>query len=135
MSLFSESINIGYRTVMLFIANEHTLLDKVQKPYEVYPDSELEEQGGAGFHAIIKNSLTAVCITMNKDGSFNIKTVTHKGLVEFQKETAETLINYLHLIYVNMVDDEEKILSRGIDQYKYRKAAKTMHYRERFDGD
>ena len=42
-------------------------------------------------------------------------------MVQFQKERAETLINYLHLIYVNMVDDEDKLLSRGLDQYKYRK--------------
>ena len=82
---------------------------------------------------VVKNSLTGVNITLNHDGSFNIKTVTYKGMVQFQKEQAETLINYLHLIYVNMVDDEDKLLSRGLDQYKYRKAAKTMHYREKYN--
>ena len=133
MEYKSDEINIGYRTVMMFIANEHTLLDKIQKPYEVFPDYELGEQGGLGFHCVVKNSLTGVNITLNHDGSFNIKTVTYKGMVQFQKEQAETLINYLHLIYVNMVDDEDKLLSRGLDQYKYRKAAKTMHYREKYN--
>ena len=50
MEYKSDEINIGYRTVMMFIANEHTLLDKIQKPYEVFPDYELGEQGGLGFH-------------------------------------------------------------------------------------
>ena len=49
MEYKSDEINIGYRTVMMFI-NEHTLLDKIQKPYEVFPDYELGEQGGLGFH-------------------------------------------------------------------------------------
>jgi len=133
MEYASDEINIGYRTVMLFIANEHTLIDKLQKIREIEPNTDLEEQGGLGFVCVVKNSFTGVEVTMNRSGTFNIKTITHKGLVEFQKESAETLINYLNIIYINMVDDEDKLLSRVVDPYLYRKTAKKMHYRERHD--
>lgn len=133
MELFSDDINLGYRTILMMINNEHTLIDKLQDVREIEPDSDFEQKGGVGFHCVLKGSPTGVELVMNNDGSFNITTVTIKGLVQFQNESVDTLINYLHLFYVNMKDDEDKLLSQLVDPYTYRKAAKKMHYRERYD--
>ena len=124
MELFSDDINLGYRTILMMINNEHTLIDKLQEVKEIDPDPDFEQKGGVSFNCVLKGSPTGVQLVMNNDGSFNITTVTIKGLVQFQNESVDTLINYLHLFYVNMKDDEDKLLSQVVDPYIYRKARK-----------
>jgi len=72
---------------------------------------------------------------MNHNGNFDIYTKTLKGETEFKDEVVETLINFLHIFYINMVDDENKLLMNAIDTTTYRKIAKRMHYREKFGND
>ena len=87
------------------------------------------------FDIVVKSLPTYVKITMNYNGNFDILTRTTRGETEFKDETVETLINFLHIFYVNMVDDENKLLLNALDKNTYRKAAKTMHYREMFGDD
>ena len=72
MELFSDDINLGYRTILMMINNEHTLIDKLQDVREIEPNSDFEQKGGVGFHCVLKGSPTGVELVMNNDGSFNI---------------------------------------------------------------
>ena len=132
MEYAADDINIGYMSCLLFINNEHTLIDKLSNVTEVQP---MHHQGGVSFELVLKSLPTYVEITMNHNGNFDIYTKTTKGETEFKDETVETLINFLHLFYVNMVDDENKLLLNALDKTTYRKIAKRMHYRENFGND
>ena len=132
MEYAADDINIGYISCLLFINNEHTLIDKLSNVTEVQP---MQHQGGVSFDLVLKSEPTYVEITMNYDGNFNIYTKTTKGETEFKDETVETLINFLHIFYVNMVNDENKLLLNALDKTTYRKVAKRMHYRENFGND
>jgi hypothetical protein len=132
MEYAADDINIGYMSCLLFINNEHTLIDKLSNVTEVQP---MQHQGGVSFDLVLKSEPTYVEITMNYDGNFNIYTKTTKGETEFKDETVETLINFLHIFYVNMVNDENKLLLNALDKNTYRKVAKRMHYRENFGND
>ena len=132
MEYAADDINIGYMSCLLFINNEHTLIDKLSNVTEVQP---MQHQGGVSFDLVLKSEPTYVEITMNYDGNFNIYTKTTRGETEFKDETVETLINFLHIFYVNMVNDENKLLMNALDKTTYRKIAKRMHYRENFGND
>ena len=132
MEYAADDINIGYMSCLLFINNEHTLIDKLSNVAEVQP---MQHQGGVSFDLVLKSEPTYVEITMNYDGNFNIYTKTTRGETEFKDETVETLINFLHIFYVNMVNDENKLLMNALDKTTYRKVAKRMHYRENFGND
>ena len=132
MEYAADDINIGYMSCLLFINNEHTLIDKLSNVTEVQP---MQHQGGVSFDLVLKSEPTYVEITMNYDGNFNIYTKTTRGETEFKDETVETLINFLHIFYVNMVDDENKLLLNALDKNTYRKIAKRMHYRENYGDD
>ena len=129
MEYAADDINIGYMSCLLFINNEHTLIDKLSNVTEVQP---MQHQGGVSFDLVLKSMPTYVEITMNYDGNFNIYTKTTRGETEFKDETVETLINFLHIFYVNMVNDENKLLLNALDTNTYRKIAKRMHYRENY---
>lgn len=129
MEYAADDINIGYMSCLLFINNEHTLIDKLSNVTEVQP---MQHQGGVSFDLVLKSEPTYVEITMNYDGNFNIYTKTTRGETEFKDETVETLINFLHIFYVNMVNDENKLLMNALDKTTYRKVAKRMHYRENY---
>ncbi len=132
MEYAADDINIGYMSCLLFINSEHTLVDKLSNVTEVQP---MQHQGGVSFDLVLKSEPTYVEITMNYDGNFNIYTKTTRGETEFKDETVETLINFLHIFYVNMVNDENKLLMNALDKTTYRKVAKRMHYRENFGND
>ena len=87
------------------------------------------------FNLIMKSMETDVQIMMNYNGNFNIVTETKLGKTEFIDETVETLINFLHIFYINLKDDEDKLLQSALDKNNYRKVAKKMHYRELFGDD
>ena len=143
MEYAADDINIGYMTCLMFINNEKTLVDKLNNITEIYPISlngifdniKDTHQGGVSFDLVLKSLPTYVEITMNHNGNFNIYTKTLKGETEFKDEVVETLINFLHIFYINMVDDENKLLLNAIDTTTYRKIAKRMHYRENFGND
>ena len=143
MEYAADDINIGYMTCLMFINSEHTLVDKLNNITEIQPNRSNAvftkttdiHQGGVSFDIIVKSLPTYVKITMNYNGNFDIFTKTTRGETEFKDETVETLINFLHIFYVNMVDDENKLLLNALDKNTYRKAAKTMHYREMFGDD
>jgi len=143
MEYAADDINIGYMTCLMFINNEKTLVDKLNNITEIHPISlngifeniKDTHQGGVSFDLVLKSLPTYVEITMNHNGNFNIYTKTLKGETEFKDEVVETLINFLHIFYVNMVDDENKLLLNAIDTTTYRKIAKRMHYREKFGND
>jgi hypothetical protein len=132
MEYAADDINIGYMTCLMFINNEKTLVDKLNNITELQP---IDHQGGVSFELILKSLPTYVEITMNHNGNFDIYTKTAKGETEFKDEVVETLINFLHIFYVNMIDDENKLLLNAIDTTTYRKIAKRMHYREKFGND
>ena len=132
MEYAADDINIGYMTCLMFINNEKTLVDKLNNITEL---QATDHQGGVSFDLILKSLPTYVEITLNHNGNFNIYTKTLKGETEFKDEVVETLINFLHIFYVNMVDDENKLLLNALNQHTYRKAAKVMHYRELFGDD
>jgi len=113
----------------MFINSEKTLVDKLNNITELQP---IDHQGGVSFDLVLKSLPTYVEITMNHNGNFNIYTKTLKGETEFKDEVVETLINFLHIFYINMVDDENKLLMNAIDTTTYRKVAKRMHYRENY---
>ena len=140
MEYAADDINIGYMTCLMFINSEKTLVDKLNNITEIYPISlngifdniKDTHQGGVSFDLVLKSLPTYVEITMNHNGNFDIYTKTFKGETEFKDEVVETLINFLHIFYINMVDDENKLLMNAIDTTTYRKIAKRMHYREKF---
>ena len=140
MEYAADDINIGYMTCLMFINSEKTLVDKLNNITEIHPISlngifeniKDTHQGGVSFDLVLKSLPTYVEITMNHNGNFNIYTKTFKGETEFKDEVVETLINFLHIFYINMVDDENKLLLNAIDTTTYRKIAKRMHYREKF---
>jgi len=143
MEYAADDINIGYMTCLMFINSEKTLVDKLNNITEIYPISlngifdnvQDTHQGGVSFELVLKSLPTYVEITMNHNGNFDIYTKTTKGETEFKDEVVETLINLLHIFYVNMVDDENKLLMNALDKHTYRKIAKRMHYRENFGND
>jgi len=140
MEYAADDINIGYMTCLMFINSEKTLVDKLNNITEIHPISlngifdniKDTHQGGVSFDLVLKSLPTYVEITMNHNGNFDIYTKTLKGETEFKDEVVETLINFLHIFYINMVDDENKLLMNAIDTTTYRKVAKRMHYREKF---
>ncbi len=132
MEYAADDINIGYRTCLMFINSENTLIDKLSNVTEVSP---IDHQGGVSFDIILKSMPTYVEITMNNNGNFDIYTKTLKGETEFKDEIVETLLNFLHIFYINMKDDEDKLLQSALDKHNYRKVAKKMHYRELFGDD
>ena len=132
MEYAADDINIGYMTCLMFINSEKTLVDKLNNITELQP---IDHQGGVSFDLVLKSLPTYVEITMNHNGYFDIYTKTLKGETEFKDEVVETLINFLHIFYINMVDDENKLLMNAIDTTTYRKIAKRMHYRENFGND
>ena len=143
MEYAADDINLGYRTVMMFINDENTLVDKLQKLAEVKPEvhpiqmysKKLAHQGGVEFYMLMKSMPTLVKITMNYDGTFDITTTTELGTVTVKEESSQTLTNFLHIFYINLKHDEDKLLQSALDQHTYRKAAKVMHYRELFGDD
>ena len=143
MEYAADDINLGYRTVMMFINDENTLIDKLQKLAEVKPEvhpiqmysKKLAHQGGVEFYMLMKSMPTLVKITMNYDGTFDITTTTELGTVTVKEESSQTLTNFLHIFYINLKHDEDQLLQSALDQHTYRKAAKVMHYRELFDDD
>ena len=132
MEYAADDINIGYRTCLMFINSENTLIDKLSNVTEVSP---IDHQGGVSFDIVLKSMPTYVEITMNNNGNFDIYTKTLKGKTEFKDEIVETLLNFLHIFYINMKDDEDKLLQSALDKHNYRKVAKKMHYRELFGDD
>jgi hypothetical protein len=132
MEYAADDINIGYMSCLLFMNNEHTLIDKLSNVSEVQP---MQHQGGVSFDLVLKSLPTYVEITMNHNGNFDIYTKTTRGETEFKDETVETLINFLHIFYVNMVNDENKLLMNALDKTTYRRIAKRMHYRENYGDD
>jgi len=132
MEYAADDINIGYRTCLMFINSENTLIDKLSNVTEVSP---IDHQGGVSFDIVLKSMPTYVEITMNNNGNFDIYTKTLKGETEFKDEIVETLLNFLHIFYINMKDDEDKLLQSALDKNNYRKVAKKMHYRELFGDD
>jgi len=130
MEYAADEINVGYRTCLLFINSENTLVDKLSNITEITPG--YGHQGGVEFNLIMKSMETDVQIMMNYNGNFNIVTETKLGKTVFIDETVETLINFLHIFYINMKSDEDTILKNALDPNTYRKAAKSMHYRELF---
>jgi len=132
MEYAADDINIGYRTCLMFINSENTLIDKLSNITEVSP---IDHQGGVSFDIVLKSMPTYVEITMNNNGNFDIYTKTLKGETEFKDEIVETLLNFLHIFYINMKDDEDKLLQSALDKNNYRKVAKKMHYRELFGDD
>jgi len=132
MEYAADDINIGYRTCLMFINSENTLIDKLSNVTEVSP---IDHQGGVSFDIVLKSMPTYVEITMNNNGNFDIYTKTLKGETEFKDEIVETLLNFLHIFYINMKDDEDKLLQSALDKHNYRKVAKKMHYRELFGDD
>ena len=143
MEYAADDINVGYMTCLLLINSEGTLVDKLNNITEIQPNildtmftnAKDIHQGGVSFDIVVKSMPTYVKITMNQKGNFNILSKTIKGEYEFKDEVVETLINFLHLFYVNMQDDENKLLKSAIDQTTYRKIAKRMHYREKYGDD
>lgn len=143
MEYAADDINLGYRTVMMFINDENTLVDKLGWIIEVKPEvhpiqiysKKLAHQGGVEFYMFMKSMHTLVRITMNYDGTFNIETGTELGIVTVKEESAQTLVNFLHVFYINLKHEEDQLLQSALDQHTYRKAAKTMHYRELFGDD
>lgn len=143
MEYAADDINLGYRTALMFLNDENTLIDKLQliveiKPFEhpIHKHSKYHNhQGGVAFYMILKQLPTLVEITMNYEGNFNIITTTELGEAKVQDESAQTLVNFLHIFYINMLDDENTLLQNALDQHSYRKVAKKMHYRELFGGD
>ena len=78
---------------------------------------------------------TLVEIVLNKGDRFDINTITELGSATVIDESVETIYNFLHIFYSNLKDDEDKLLKEALDPNNYRKAAKKMHYREKFGND
>ena len=57
MEYAADDINIGYMSCLLFINNEHTLIDKLSNVTEVQP---MQHQGGVSFDLVLKSEPTYV---------------------------------------------------------------------------
>ena len=139
MEYAADDINIGYWEILMIINNENTLIDKLDKISEIQPQYEHpifgSHKGGVKFWCVLKSMPTVVEITANLNGNFDIYTLTKKGSTTFSDENLDTLMNYLNIFYVNIIDDENKLLQNALDQTTYRKIAKRMHYREKYGDD
>jgi hypothetical protein len=139
MEYAADEINYGYRAILMIINSEHTLIDKLDNIKEIDPVNQhpvfSTNKGGLSFSVLMKDLQTVVEIVLNHGDRFDIHTMTKLGTATILDETVETLINFLHIFYVNLVDDENKLLNSALDKSKYRRAAKTMHYREMFGDD
>jgi len=139
MEYAADDINMGYWEILMIINNENTLIDKLDKIGEIQPQYEHpiygSHKGGVKFWCVLKSMPTVVEITANLNGNFAIHTLTEKGSTTFSDENLDTLMNYLHIFYINMLDDENKLLLNALDKTSYRKIAKRMHYRENYGND
>jgi len=139
MEYAADDINYGYRSILMLINSENTLIDKLQNVKEIDGTKEhplfSKNKGGVSFSVVMKDMQTIVEIVLNNGDRFDIYSMTEIGSATILDETVETLINFLHIFYINLVDDENKLLNSAIDKHTYRKAAKTMHYREMFGDD
>ena len=136
MEYAADDINYGYRSIIMLINSEKTLIDKLDNLKEIDGTKEhplfSTNKGGVSFSVVMKDMQTVVEIVLNHGDRFDIHTMTKIGTASILDETVETLMNFLHIFYVNLVDDENKLLLNALDKNTYRKAAKTMHYREMF---
>ena len=139
MEYAADDINYGYRSIIMLINSEKTLIDKLDNLKEIDGTKEhplfSTNKGGVSFSVVMKDMQTVVEIVLNHGDRFDIHTMTKIGTATILDETVETLMNFLHIFYVNLVDDENKLLNSALDKHTYRKAAKTMHYREMFGDD
>ena len=139
MEYAADDINYGYRSIIMLINSEKTLIDKLDNLKEIDGTKEhplfSTNKGGVSFSVVMKDMQTVVEIVLNHGDRFDIHTMTKIGTATILDETVETLMNFLHIFYVNLVDDENKLLLNALDKNTYRKAAKTMHYREMFGDD
>ena len=139
MEYAADDINYGYRSIIMLINSEKTLIDKIDNLKEIDGTKEhplfSTNKGGVSFSVVMKDMQTVVEIVLNNGDRFDIHTMTELGTATILDETVETLVNFLHIFYVNLVDDENKLLNSALDKHTYRKAAKTMHYREMFGDD
>ena len=139
MEYAADDINYGYRSILMLINSENTLIDKLQNVKEIDGTKEhplfSTNKGGVSFSVVMKDMQTIVEIVLNNGDRFDIYSMTEIGSATILDETVETLVNFLHIFYINLVDDENKLLNLAIDKHTYRKAAKTMHYREMFGDD
>ena len=139
MEYAADEINYGYRAILMIINSENTLIDKIDNIKEIDPVDEhpifKTNKGGLSFAVLIKDLQTVVEIVLNHGDRFDIHTMTRLGSATILDETVETLMNFLHIFYINLVDDENKLLNLAINKTEYRKAAKKMHYREMFGDD
>tara|TARA_R100001163_G_scaffold64198_1_gene57866 strand:+ start:5058 stop:5486 length:429 start_codon:yes stop_codon:yes gene_type:complete len=135
----ADDINYGYRSIMMLINSEKTLIDKLDNLKEIDGLKEhplfSTNKGGVSFSVVMKNMQTVVEIVLNYGDRFDIHTMTELGSATILDETVETLVNFLNIFYVNLVDDENKLLNSALNKNTYRKTAKTMHYREMFGDD
>jgi hypothetical protein len=122
MEYAADEINYGYRAIMMLINSENTLVDKIENIKEIDGTKKHPlfgtNQGGVTFSMMLKGMQTLVEIVLNKGDRFDIK-----------------IMNFLHIFYTNLKDDENKLLREALDPHNYRKAAKKMHYREMFGDD
>jgi len=132
MEYAADDVNVGYMSCLLFMNSEVTLVDKIGEIKEIKPDNH---SGGVEFLAVLKTMETLVSITMNLNGNFDIYATTDKGTASLNDQPVDTLINFLHIFYKNMLHDENMILKEALDSHNYRKVAKKMHYRELFGED
>jgi hypothetical protein len=139
MEYAANEINYGYRAIMMLINSENTLIDKIENVKEIDGTKKHPlfgtNQGGVTFSMMLKGMQTLVEIVLNKGDRFDINTMTELGSATVIDETVETIINFLHIFYTNLKDDENKLLREALDPHNYRKAAKKMHYREMFGDD
>ena len=139
MEYAADDINYGYRSIMMLINSENTLIDKLDNLKEIDGTKEhplfSTNKGGVSFSVVMKDMQTIVEIVLNHGDRFDIHTMTELGSATILDETVETLMNFLHIFYVNLVDDENKLLNSALNKTEYRRAAKKMHYREMFGDD
>ena len=139
MEYAADDINYGYRSIIMLINSEKTLIDKLDKLKQIYFTKEyllfITNKCVVIFSVVMKDMQTVVEIVLNNGDRFDIHTMTKIGTATILDETLETLMNFLHIFYVNLVDDENKLLNLALNKHTYRKAAKTMHYREMFGDD
>ena len=128
MEYAADDINYGYRSIMMLINSENTLIDKLDNLKEIDGTKEhplfSTNKGGVSFSVVMKDMQTIVEIVLNHGDRFDIHTMTELGSATILDETVETLMNFLHIFYVNLVDDENKLLNSALNKTEYRRAAK-----------